>query len=159
MKFITHLYTFYMCIEQNCKQFDALSFLSFVPVTTEHAKALYKLRLVLVNAKGGNITSLELPEHCHANIVGDMLAGKVELLSIQKVLNTVSGHNRGPAIIGDRTLDPNFHWQPELNYISGKSEVQFLPKSHSLQALHSMHHRAPRLFDAFYACTCTSCST
>ena len=40
--------------EQNCLQFDALSFLSFVPVMTEHAKALYKLRLVLVNAKGSN---------------------------------------------------------------------------------------------------------
>ena len=40
--------------EQNCSQFDALSFLGFVPVTTEHAKALYKLRLVLVNAKGSN---------------------------------------------------------------------------------------------------------
>ena len=38
--------------EQNCLQFDALSFLSFTPVMTEHAKALYKLRLVLVKAKG-----------------------------------------------------------------------------------------------------------
>ena len=32
-------------------------------------------------------------------------AGKVELLSIQEVLNTVSGHKRGLAIIGDRTLE------------------------------------------------------
>ena len=45
---------------QNCLQFDAVSFLSFLPVMTEHAKALYKLRLVLVNAKGSNITSLEV---------------------------------------------------------------------------------------------------
>ena len=52
--------TFYMYNEQNCLQFDALSFLSFVPVMTGHAKALYKLRLVLVNAKGSNITSLEV---------------------------------------------------------------------------------------------------
>ena len=59
--------------EQNCLQFDALSFLSFVPVTTEHAKALYKLRLVLVNAKGSNITSLELPRHREIT-VGEMFA-------------------------------------------------------------------------------------
>ena len=60
--------------EQNCLQFDALSFLSFVPVTTEHAKALYKLRLVLLNAKGSNIASLESPGHCRVNAVGDMFA-------------------------------------------------------------------------------------
>ena len=60
--------------EQNCLQFDAQFFVSFVPVTTEHAKALYKLRLVLVNVKGSNITSLELPGHCRLNIIGDMLA-------------------------------------------------------------------------------------
>ena len=74
MKFITHLYTFYMYMEQKCLQFDALSFLSFVPVTAEHAKVLYKLRFVLVNAKGNNITSLELPGCCRANIIGDMFA-------------------------------------------------------------------------------------
>ena len=60
--------------EQNCLQFDALSFLSFVPVMTEHAKALYKMRLVLVNEKGSNIASLELPGHFGTNIVGDMFA-------------------------------------------------------------------------------------
>ena len=117
-------------------QFDVLSFLSFVLVTTEHAKVLYKLRLVLVNSKGTNITSLELPGCCHANIIRTCLpptafkqyfsetrkcgcpvflctmlllhdyayAGKVELLSNQEVLNTVSGHKRGLVIIGDRML-------------------------------------------------------
>ena len=53
---------------------DAQSFLSFLPVTTEHANALYKLRLVLVNAKGSNITSPELTGRCRANTVSDMFA-------------------------------------------------------------------------------------
>ena len=60
--------------EQNCLQFDAQFIVSFVPVTAEHAKALYKLRLVLVNVKGSNITSLELPGRCRPNIIGDMFA-------------------------------------------------------------------------------------
>ena len=61
--------------EQNCLQFDALSFLSFVPVLTEYAEALYKMRLVLVKEKGSNITSsLELPGHFRMNIAGDMFA-------------------------------------------------------------------------------------
>ena len=60
--------------EQNCIQSDARSFVSFVPVTTGYAKALYKLRLVLVNAKGSNIASLELPGCYRANIVSDMFA-------------------------------------------------------------------------------------
>ena len=61
--------------EQNYLQFDALSFLSFVPVTTERAEALYKMRLVLANEKGSNITSsLELPGHFRMDIVSDMFA-------------------------------------------------------------------------------------
>ena len=56
-----------------CLQFDALSFLSFIPVTKEHAKAFYKLRLVFVTSKGTNITSLEFPGRYCLNIVGDSL--------------------------------------------------------------------------------------
>ena len=113
----------YMYNEQNCYNLILYPF----SVMTEHAKALYKLRLVLVNAKGSNITSLELPGHCCTNSVGDMFATSSfkryfsesrkcttlpqhyytytgKLLSIQKVLNTVHGHKRGLAITGDRTL-------------------------------------------------------
>ena len=74
-KLLTHLHTFYMYNEQNCLQIDALSFLSFVPVTTEHAKVLYKLRFIVdLNAKGTNTTPLELPGRCRAYIVGDTFA-------------------------------------------------------------------------------------
>ena len=65
-----------MYSEQNCLEFDALFFLSFIPVMTWHAKTLYKLRLVLVTAKVSNITSLEFPRCCRTNIVCDMSATK-----------------------------------------------------------------------------------
>ena len=57
MKFIyINNYAFYRYYKQNdfCLQFNALFFLSFI---LEHAKALYKLWLVLINSKGSDITS------------------------------------------------------------------------------------------------------
>ena len=40
----------------------------------EHAKVLYKLWLVLVNAKGSDISSLELQGRCRTNIICDTRA-------------------------------------------------------------------------------------
>ena len=72
MKFIyINNYTFYRYYKQNdfCLQFNALFFLSFI---LEHAKALYKLWLVLINSKGSDIIlPLEITKICHKNIVTD----------------------------------------------------------------------------------------